>query len=182
MDELERHTLSDDERFAASVKRLREAKGWSQGELAKRMTNAGFDGFHQTTISRIEKGERPVRIGEARGLARVLESLVGIMIAPPEHWKIPDTFVREVILLSSAERQVGQAVVDYLNQRTVVKKAWKDLKALGEPDWLEAGLLEQIRQAEARATRLLSRNYPDAIDDAVDPDGHARAEASDAEK
>lgn len=73
--------------FIAAVKRIREELGWSQGELAKRMSDSGWDGFHQTTISRIEKGERPVRLGEARGLAKVLGAWTGQMILPPDEGK-----------------------------------------------------------------------------------------------
>lgn len=173
---------SDDERFAASVKRLREEKGWSQGELAKRMNRAGFDGFHQTTISRIEKGDRPVRIGEARALARALGTLVGIMIAPTEEWKILDNFAKEVQELKVADSGVGRAVVDYMHQRVMVEKAWRELDELDEPEWLEEGLRELLDRHRSTAEYLLSRSYGDSIDDALDPDGVSRAEADLAEE
>lgn len=181
MSDVERPMQSDDERFAASVKRLREERGWSQGELARRMTEAGFDDFHQTTISRIEKNKRPVRIGEARGLAKVLGTLVGIMIAPTDEWKIVDNFAKEVRDLQIADRDVGKAVVDYMHQRVLVDKAWRELDELGEPEWLEEGLRELLDRHRATAEYLLSRSYSDSIDDAVDPDGIARAEAEVAE-
>lgn len=182
MSEVERPIQSDDERFAASVKRIREEKGWSQGELARRMTEAGFEGFHQTTISRIEKNERPVRIGEARGLAKVLESLVGIMIAPAEQWKVVDNFGREVIGLADAESAVGHAVREYMHQRVMAKKAWDDLRDLGPTGLLEEGLQANVSMYEAKVATLLERSYSDAIDDALDPDGRARAEAESAEE
>lgn len=67
-------------RFVAAMKRLREASQWSQGQMARRMTELGWKGFHQTTISRIEKGERPVRLGEAQGIAVALNVTVDQMI------------------------------------------------------------------------------------------------------
>ncbi|TFE78222.1 XRE family transcriptional regulator [Micrococcus aloeverae] len=67
-------------RFVAAMKRLREESEWSQGEMARRMTELGWKGFHQTTISRIEKGERPVRLGEAQGIAAALNVTVDQMI------------------------------------------------------------------------------------------------------
>ena len=168
---------TDDERFAASVKRLREEKGWSQGELAKRMAEVGFDGFHQTTISRIEKNDRPVRIGEARGLAKALGTLVGIMIAPPAGWRVVDQFVKEVVELNEFENRVGSAVFGYLHQRVVVEKALGELDELGEPDWLDEALRDVIQRHRASASRLLNRSYSDAIDDALDPSGSLRYEA-----
>lgn len=182
MSELQRPLQSDDERFAASVKRLREEKGWSQGELARRMSEAGFEGFHQTTISRIEKNERPVRIGEARGLAKVFDTLVGIMIAPAEQWKVVDAFGREVIALANAESAVGHAVRDYMHQRVMAKKALEDLRALGPTESLEEGLQANVAMYEAKVANLLNRSYSDAIDDALDPSGSIRAEAEDAKE
>lgn len=58
-------------RFAATMKEAREELGWSQGALAKELVAAGLEGFHQTTVSRIEKLERPVRLAEALTIANV---------------------------------------------------------------------------------------------------------------
>lgn len=75
---------SDDESwFIENMKTLRERKGWSQGELARRVSDLGWEGFHQTTISRVEKGERPVRLAEARGIAAALDATVAQMTSPP---------------------------------------------------------------------------------------------------
>lgn len=63
---------SPEQRFAENLRAMREALGWNQSELARRLGEAGLDGFHQTTISRVEKGERPIRLGEATVVAQVL--------------------------------------------------------------------------------------------------------------
>ncbi|WP_129359767.1 helix-turn-helix transcriptional regulator [Rothia uropygioeca] len=91
-------------RFRQEVQRRRAEKGWSQEALAKKMYDAGWTDFHQATISRIEKGKRPVRLGEARTLARILESSVGAMLAPSTDMQLLETFNR-----------VGQEAVDTMN-------------------------------------------------------------------
>lgn len=50
---------------------LREERGWSQSELARRMAEAGWPKYTQMTVSRTEKGERPIRLNEAESLAEV---------------------------------------------------------------------------------------------------------------
>lgn len=50
---------------------LREERGWSQSELARRMVDAGWPKYTQMTVSRTEKGERPIRLNEAESLAEV---------------------------------------------------------------------------------------------------------------
>src|ERR1019366_2576601 len=61
-----------EEYVGASIRRLRQAHGWSQEQLAKSMTNAGFK-WIQSTVAKTEAAERPIRIGEMIGLARLFE-------------------------------------------------------------------------------------------------------------
>ncbi len=74
--------MDDEARFADNLRRQREARGWSQGDLARRMQEAGWGNFHQTTVSRIEKGERPIRLGEAKALAEVFRLSLEVLLRP----------------------------------------------------------------------------------------------------
>lgn len=73
--------LFEELRFRQNLQKRREAHGWSMGELARRMEQAGWTDFHQATVSRIEKGQRGIGLGEARTLARLLGVDLGAMIA-----------------------------------------------------------------------------------------------------
>ena len=57
--------------LARRLRRLREAGHLTQQQIASQMTGAGYR-MHQTTIAKIEAGERPVTIGEAVALAWAL--------------------------------------------------------------------------------------------------------------
>ncbi len=72
----------DEARFAENLRHQREARGWSQGDLARRMQEAGWRNFHQTTISRIEKQERPIRLGEAKALAELFHVSLELLLRP----------------------------------------------------------------------------------------------------
>lgn len=63
-----------DSNIGANLKARRELYGLSQADLAMMLTRTGLKGFHQTTIARIEKGERPLRAAEVVALGRVLET------------------------------------------------------------------------------------------------------------
>jgi len=54
------------------VKDLRQAKGWTQDELARRMTAAGH-AWRQTTVTKTESGIRPTNISELATLAAVFD-------------------------------------------------------------------------------------------------------------
>lgn len=83
-DSLEARFEQDEANFAKNMQRLRGRRGWSQGEFARQMQAAGWTSFHQTTVSRIENGTRPVRLGESRGIAEALGSTVSQMIQPSD--------------------------------------------------------------------------------------------------
>jgi transcriptional regulator with XRE-family HTH domain len=47
---------------------LRQQRGWSQSEVARRMEVYGYN-WHQTTVGRVENGKRPLRLNELMLLA-----------------------------------------------------------------------------------------------------------------
>ncbi|WP_053004855.1 helix-turn-helix domain-containing protein [Kocuria sp. SM24M-10] len=58
--------------FGVKVRELREAHGWNQSELARRMVERGWDKYSQVAVKRTENAERAVRLDEALTLASVL--------------------------------------------------------------------------------------------------------------
>lgn len=69
-------------RFRASMRARREAAGWSQADLARRLDAAGLGALgHQTTVARVESGARPVKLDEAAGIAEALGVRFEEMIA-----------------------------------------------------------------------------------------------------
>lgn len=116
----------DEDHFRRNMQKLREQYGWSQGELARRMQEAGWTSFHQTTVSRIEKGERPVRLGEARGIAKVLGTITSQMILPNDEF----LSLRKLELTLETLRLKRQALADAF----IDLSTWRDIarKELGE--------------------------------------------------
>lgn len=83
-DSVEKSDVSDDEaRFAANMQVIRERQGLSQADLVRVLRDAGWPNVHQTTVSRIEKRERPVKLGEARAIARALNVELNQMLLTP---------------------------------------------------------------------------------------------------
>lgn len=62
--------MTDDEEIGRTVRALREAAGMSQAQLAQYMTGAGFS-FHPQTITKIEGGQRSLKLTEGLHLARI---------------------------------------------------------------------------------------------------------------
>jgi transcriptional regulator with XRE-family HTH domain len=70
-----------DKHFGKRVKNERDHRGWSQADMAKKLSDHGIQPMHPTTVAKIEAGERSVRINEAVGIADLfeisLDSLLG---------------------------------------------------------------------------------------------------------
>ena len=69
-----------EDNFIQRMKELRTAK-MSQTELARQLSRRGLP-FHQQTVQRIEKGERPLRLNEALEIAEILGSDPADMARP----------------------------------------------------------------------------------------------------
>lgn len=71
--------LTAEQAAGRELRRLRTARGWSQEEVARRMTVYGH-GWHQAIVAKTEAAQRPLRLNEAADLLALygtgLESLV----------------------------------------------------------------------------------------------------------
>lgn len=97
-----------EKRFGDTVRNWRNERGWPQEEVARRLAGQGFD-LHQTTIAKIERGARPLRIAEAAALAEVFEmpitAIFGLAL-PEDRTANLDAQQRE---LEEARRQVDDS-------------------------------------------------------------------------
>lgn len=74
---------SDAMNFAANLRLKREALGLSQGDVAMKMQELGWEKFNQMTVSRIEQGKRRTDLSEARSLAAIVSGTIDEMVNLP---------------------------------------------------------------------------------------------------
>jgi transcriptional regulator with XRE-family HTH domain len=69
-------------RFRERITRERERRRWSQAEVARMLTAMGIDSIYNTTVAKIEAGDREIKLDEAVALAQLyeapLDALVGL--------------------------------------------------------------------------------------------------------
>lgn len=66
-------SVSIERAFGAAVRSAREARGWSQAELADRLVrDVGLSVGGQSGMARVEQGVRPTRLNEVASIARYL--------------------------------------------------------------------------------------------------------------
>lgn len=66
---------TSDDVFASSFRVARTQRGLSQADVTLGMIAQGFD-WNQTTVSKVERGQRRVTVGEAVALAKMVDSTV----------------------------------------------------------------------------------------------------------
>lgn len=96
--------------FSKALKDLRKSRDWSQSQLEKMLAEKGIH-LHWTTIAKIEKGERSVRIDEAAAIADLFDTSVDALLGR----QLPDdstlTFAITTLLgyVRDADNQIAQA-------------------------------------------------------------------------
>lgn len=119
----EAQSFSVEAYFIENMKAERERRGWSQGELAKRLRSAGLDQMHQTTVSRMEKGERPVRVDEANAIAGLFGVALVEMLAAPGKLSTAANVIRCSQLAHDAAKELEWAVTNLRMQAAEFDRA-----------------------------------------------------------
>ena len=147
---------SDEERFRLNMRLYRDRNGWSQGELSRRLLNAGWTIFHQTTVSRIEAGERPIKLGEARAITAVLGATLEQMLAAPEEVKLVDSLTAAIRSLYECQLRADQALADLKACHQSVIDACNDIGLRTSQGWRDASLRDRARGLILQAEDALS--------------------------
>lgn len=155
-----------DEKVGAMIRRLREAEGLSKTQLASRLADAGLDQIHPTTISRMEAGERGVRLSEATAITEVLNTDIGTLL---DHGGI-EALMRQMRMdhhfaEKSLEDLIAAASVTRARQM-LLHYAVDKVEATGLAD-LESESARKAAREEIRSARELSERSPAAEVDLI---------------
>lgn len=139
--------------FGANLRQLREEKGWSQSELARRMQESGWPKYSQVAVSRTEEGTRAVRLDEAIDLAALFDANVSRMISPPSSraGQIYE-LQRQSQAIADAARHLHKAAADYEQARQAAWAVQRRVAATAAGKWAS----EDLREAFGRELRSLA--------------------------
>lgn len=168
-----------EDRFSKCLRDERESRGWSQARLAELLSDNGTP-MHHTTVAKIEKGDRSVRIDEAAAIADLfdvsLDRLLGRSAAPraDEDYtrrRLTNTVVQAAALVSgvtdslrdgasdlAAFHPTDTAVKRLVSQSQRVADALADAsaslwEALSAPEGFPAGHDVPVQAASGRVKR-----------------------------
>lgn len=96
------------------MKDLRQRAGWSQGDLAQKLTDAGYS-THQTVISKVEAKARRLTLEDVYALAAVLDVPVSSLVTDGQE-ALQDAFLRDRIQRTADALADAQAAVSELQR------------------------------------------------------------------
>lgn len=140
------------------VRALRVMRGWSQQELATRMSERG-QGWRQTTVAKTEAADRPIRVNEVQALAVVFGVTAGDLLSVP---------IDDFEMASAAVRLTElQALLEAANQRVLETRRVKERAdaELAEAEAACAAVIdeldEQRREYEETKKRVEHQEAPE---------------------
>ncbi|WP_027505968.1 helix-turn-helix transcriptional regulator [Rhodococcus sp. UNC23MFCrub1.1] len=153
-----------DGRFAENVRRLREGNGWSKAEFVRILNDAGWTQAHQTTLTRLESGQRAPRLGEANLIAKVFRTSIDAMLLPPSQAGIEDDLESWSKLVRRAYNLLVGSTAEFATNhgslQDVVAEAgeqFRELKRIDAEDRSIARLDLAIQRAQAHLDLTLDQ-------------------------
>ncbi|MBF6298031.1 helix-turn-helix transcriptional regulator [Nocardia amamiensis] len=132
--------------FGGRVRQWRKARSWSQEDLAAKLNDFGFE-MHQTTVAKIERGTRPLRVAEAVALAQIFGvPALSVFYGPgPEEEPMSMSSMRE--LMDNYEESINDAE-ERLEDAAKTVAYWVRQRAVAV-DSLSRAALEADKAAES---------------------------------
>jgi transcriptional regulator with XRE-family HTH domain len=105
-----------EQRFAANLREARESRGMSQYALAQEMHNRGWP-WRQQTVTRVETGQRMVRLGEATAIAEILRVPLDRLIQPTGESRDAELLSEWIQRAQTAFREIISATAELITTR-----------------------------------------------------------------
>ncbi len=152
------------------MQRLREARGWSQNELARRLVQAGLKTYTATVVGRTEKGGRTMRLDEALEVAHALGVDITALVQK-DSTQATNELVRTVCRdLEVQFTETAENIVPYLESYEHLYQLGKDYRGQHEGRVKEALTNLTLWMLLCESVQLLALNNPD-IEQAIEERG-----------
>ncbi|WP_162264180.1 helix-turn-helix domain-containing protein [Mycobacterium sp. Root265] len=112
--------------FGDNVRHWRRERNWSQEDLADKLRSEGID-LHQTSVAKIERGTRPLRVAEAAAIATIFRvpPLAVFVGSPQTDARSPinqlnDMIAAAQVLLNDMKADMSRSAGRYVEQEAHV--------------------------------------------------------------
>lgn len=167
--------------FRENLRRHREARNWTQGDLARYLRDTGATALgHQTTLARLESGQRAVRLDEAVIIARVLDITLDQLLVAPEAVGALDDASDFAFTLEGAHQSISEAVTTFLMVRAGVAERRAKVVQYAETGVYEGPLTQHVDELLEIIDKSLALTVEDAVAQGTDQWEHETSGGGDA--
>ena len=117
----ERHREEQAQWFGENVRKNRERKEMTQGDMAREMTARGW-AWHQSTVYKVEHGTRRTEAFEVVDLAKILDVPMDHLFWPPAEVNESAMVDRSIAILRRAWRETAEATHRLLAARASAER------------------------------------------------------------
>ena len=114
--------------FARQARQYRERAGLTQRQVAERMSTAGFR-MHHSTVAKIEAGTRPVIVGEAAEMARVLGVSIESLMTEKEPLSRHEMMRMDLMMFKTRVEQLERVAAERLQQLQAAQTQYDEVSA-----------------------------------------------------
>jgi transcriptional regulator with XRE-family HTH domain len=148
-----------DKRFGHELQRVRSERGWTQPQMAEKLSATGIAAIHSTTLAKIEAGTRSVRINEAVAIADLLDVSLDALLGRQR----PDasTLAFAMTTVMDYARDASNQIVQARGTASDAEDQLEDAAERFESPHIEAlqraarGVAGHLDKAHTQATRLV---------------------------
>lgn len=123
---------------------LREERGWSQQDISDKLAEMGID-MHQTTVAKLEKGRRPLRVAEMYALSWIFGLPPGAVFWIPAKDKMPYS------MQYMSERLAHIGATQHEMRQQFLEMFERQLAMYADLDSERASLVRAMKEAGASA-------------------------------
>jgi transcriptional regulator with XRE-family HTH domain len=105
---MEKHHRSSRTDFGTAVRVCRQNRSWTLREVAERMNERGFEGWTNSTVSKVESGTRPTTVEELIALADAFDVAPAMLLGPVQQRE--DELWRDVIAAGERMKVFGEVL------------------------------------------------------------------------
>ncbi|MFC5337535.1 helix-turn-helix domain-containing protein [Leucobacter denitrificans] len=131
--------------FGKRLRELREERGHTQAQVVEWLVDHGVSYMNTSTLSRIELGTRPVRLGEATVFARYFDIPMAALVTTSDNYRAIDLVSRRHNEARNRFVRFRQAVVDVSRHQQSLPKMLEVLDEVIESEPKGSELLKPVK-------------------------------------
>lgn len=145
-----------DREYGRRLRDLREGQGLTQTDLVAQLRARGLEHMNATTLSRIESGQRPVRLSEARVLVDVFDWSLAMLTVSSADFEALELIAKAEKAVRERHDALRAAVAEFEQSKMTLRAAVSRMDEGAREEAIDSDLESDLRIVRKNIDHLLS--------------------------